>query len=543
MPRMRGVLVLLCAAVLLGAATPPAGLPQVERDFSRLLALQDQLDVAEARGVATLEDGSAATAATALRTRLRAGLRASMAALPMPQGAGDQAALRRMRTVVDAMPADHASAGPAAPEEAMAALRAQTYARYGEAARAVHVGGDVLDRLTVLTRLAQEPDPARRRELFLGLAPMWATVNGDGSADSPYRVLARAAAPRWRPGVSPVEAAAQELGVPPADLEAWLLRVLERWRDACAVPGEPWDYWYAAGEAGRLLAPRIPLTSLPEINARYHRDLGADPVALRVAYDLDPRTGKTPVAFTTFGTRPILDGKRWQVAQAWVFATYRVGGLDNLVELLHETGHAVHISAIRTRPAFADWPDSDTFTEALGDLLALEAYDGPWQRRYLGAEAPRAANLRAKYASVMLDICWALFEWRVHRDPGADPNAVWTALTHDYLKIAPHPELSWWAARGQLVDAPGYMMNYALGAILVADLRQRCRELRAPFERPDAGMYAWLTERLYRFGLEKTSRAVVEDFLGREISPQALIADLERGRVGETPAPAPKPAR
>ena len=81
------------------------------------------------------------------------------------------------------------------------------------------------------------------------------------------------------------------------------------------------------------------------------------------------------------------------------------------------------------------------------------------------------------------------------------------------------------------------MMNYALGAILVADLRQRCRELRSPFEHPDAGMYAWLTEKLYRFGLEKTSRAVVEAFLGRGISPQALITDLQRARGENTPAP------
>jgi hypothetical protein len=48
---------------------------------------------------------------------------------------------------------------------------------------------------------------------------------------------------------------------------------------------------------------------------------------------------------------------------------------------------------------------------------------------------------------------------RMQRDPGANPNRVWTGLTHDYLRIRPHPELSWWAMRGQLVDAPGYMMN------------------------------------------------------------------------------------
>jgi hypothetical protein len=46
----------------------------------------------------------------------------------------------------------------------------------------------------------------------------------------------------------------------------------------------------------------------------------------------------------------------------------------------------------------------------------------------------------------------------------------WKEITREYSKIAPHPDLSWWATRGQLVDAPGYMVNYAIGSIIVADL-------------------------------------------------------------------------
>jgi Zn-dependent M32 family carboxypeptidase len=94
--------------------------------------------------------------------------------------------------------------------------------------------------------------------------------------------------------------------------------------------------------------------------------------------------------------------------------------------------------------------------------------------------------------------------------------------------VRPHPELSWWARRGQLVDSPGYMMNYALGAIITADLRARCQELRGPFSKPDPGYYAWLSERIYRFGQEKSSRVVIEEFLGRPLSPDAIIKDMRR---------------
>jgi hypothetical protein len=73
------------------------------------------------------------------------------------------------------------------------------------------------------------------------------------------------------------------------------------------------------------------------------------------------------------------------------------GGLDNLAELLHETGHAIHIAAIRTRPAFADWPDSDPFTEGIADFVALDVTEPAWQQHWLGDSVPLAEGLRARY--------------------------------------------------------------------------------------------------------------------------------------------------
>jgi len=319
------------------------------------------------------------------------------------------------------------------------------------------------------------------------------------------------------------------LGVHPDSMERWLLSMLETWR--ASTPDsliEPWDWHYTGGRASRVLSPRIPPARLSALNAEVFRALGADVDSLRVHYDLAPREGKTPVAFTTFGARARPRGGAWAPAEPWVFATYRAGGLDNLNELLHETGHAVHIAAVRTRPAFADWPDSDPFTEGLADFIALDAYEPAWQRRWLGDSVPLADGLRGRYAGIVLDVAWALFEVRMQRDPGADPNQVWTAITHDYLRIRPHPELSWWAMRGQLVNSPGYMMNYAMGSILVAAVRARTRELHGPFAAGDSAWYAWVAPRLFRFGLERSSREVLVGFLGGPVSPAAILEDMRR---------------
>ena len=348
-------------------------------------------------------------------------------------------------------------------------------------------------------------------------------MNGDGGAGSPYRRLIALEVEALAGAEPPTTAQARASGVPPDSLEPWLTAILEAWRDA--TPDtliEPWDWYYQVGRTSRTLAARVPRERLTALNAAVWRALGADVGALRVHYDLEPRNGKDPVAFTTFGAR--------EPIEPWVFATYRAGGLDNLNELLHETGHAVHLAAIRTRPAFRDWPDSDPFTEAVADVVALDVYEPAWQQRWLGDSVPLATGLQSRYGGIVLDVAWAMFELRMLRDPRADPNEVWAALTRHYLHIRPHPELSWWAMRGQLIDAPGYMVNYAAGAILIAAIRARIRTERGPFTAGDPGWYAWVALRLYRFGLERPTRQVLEAFLGGPVSPEPLLADMRRMR-------------
>jgi hypothetical protein len=157
-------------------------------------------------------------------------------------------------------------------------------------------------------------------------------------------------------------------------------------------------------------------------------------------------------------------------------------------------------------------------------------YEPAWQQRWLGDSVPLADGLRGRYGGIVLDVAWALFEAQMLRDPAADPDQVWTALTRDYLRIRPHPELSWWAMRGQLVEAPGYMMNYAAGAMLIAAVRARTRALHGPFTTGDSTWYAWIAPRLYRFGLERPTREVIEEYLGGPVTPAALLEDMRRMR-------------
>jgi hypothetical protein len=512
-------------------ASTPSALAAAESAFAVARDARDRYEVATASGKPA---GRLARRANDQRRRVGEAL-ARMDSSSL--SAEDARAFGVMRLVLsrDLTPIAAASeavspsteAAPRCPPDArgeLDSLRPRIYACYGRAQSRVPVGSDTLDRLTILGLVGATDDSVRRRQLFLALRPVWRSIDGDGGPASPYRRLIALTAAA-QPGDSAASAQAEAAGVPADSLEPWLLRVLAAWRDA--TPDslvEPWDWFYQNGRAGRALSPRVPLTRLAPLDEAVFRSLGADVRALRVHFDLEPREGKDPVAFTTFGARA-------PVIEPWIFTAYRAGGLDNLNELLHETGHAVHLAAIRTRPAFRDWPDSDPFTEAVADVVALDVYEPAWQHRWLGDSVPLADGLRGRYGGIVLDMTWALFERRMLRQPSADPNQVWTELTRDYLRIRPHPELSWWAMRGQLVDAPGYMMNYALGALLIAAIRDRIVEQHGPFVSGDSTWYGWVAPRLYRFGLERRTRDVVEEFLGGPVSPAAILHDLARVRA------------
>jgi hypothetical protein len=403
------------------------------------------------------------------------------------------------------------------------------YAAYARAGAALTFEGQAVDRVSLLGRLALEPDASRRRSLFVALAPVWASMAGK---PAPYLSLVASRRSAWAAagGPTPFAAKAAEWAMSETALEQLLVDVLSTWRDHLApqAPVEPWDWYFVNGAAGRALASDLTRAEVIETATRYFRELGADPKALGVTLDLTPHEGKDPVDFTDFVRHGREVSGRWRSGRFLVSAELREGGLGDLYELMHELGHAAHIAAIRGRPAFNDWPDSDVLTEALADMLGVEAYDAVFQRRALGTAADPAANRRAQLADLMLDIAWALFEIRVHRTASPSPDAIWTELTEQYLRIRPHPELSWWAMRGQLIDSPGYMTNYALGGVLTEALRARVRALRgdAALATPTPALYHWLSERIYRYGLERPSLDLVQEFLGGPLEASALEAAI-----------------
>ena len=418
----------------------------------------------------------------------------------------------------------------------VAALRRSTVAAWGAAMAGLRVDGERLDRLTVTAQLGREEDPRRRRRLFGSMAPAWAVLDGPGGPDDPdgpYRRLLRASAERWRRSGSPIAANAAALGIDPEAVEPALRAMLATFRRV-AMPAalvEPWDYRYVTGGLARRLDPALPLARLRPINDAHLASIGADPVALRIHYDIHPRPGRPviPTAFTVSVdiARRTVEG--WRAATPWVFATYTEGGLGNLEELLHESGHALHYAALRARPAHFAWPaEQMAFVEAIADVVGWTVHEPAFLEQHVGATATIREAVVCRYANVMLDACWTLFELELHRHPDRAPNDAWAEIVERDLGVAGHPEWSWWAGRGQLIDGPGYLANYALGAIMVAAVRARIRELHGDWATGAPAWYGFVSDRLLRFAGARAAGDVLHEFLGGPLTTSAILEDIER---------------
>ena len=408
-----------------------------------------------------------------------------------------------------------------------AALREALYACFGVLST-LDFEGQKVTRVGAFDLLTRMDEPERRKKLFLQFVPLWQSINGKNEPDSPYRRVIAMAAERGRSEGTAIDAAAKTIGVSPTENENWLVQILDAWRKANdGKPMEPWDYRYRGGATERELGDSMAREAMQPINERFYRDLGAQLGAWNVIYDLDPRPGKAPLAYTDYVKRGRMRSGKWDPTVVRVSGNYARGGLGLINELVHENGHVVHMMALHARPAFMDLGDP-LFYEAFADVPSWSTYEPAWQQKYLGRSSAEDASLRALYSGVMLDVAWGLFELRMLREPTQDPNVAWTEITSRYLNVIPHPELSWWLVRVQLVDSPGYMVNYGLGSVVTADIRQRTASQLGRFDTGDERWFPWLSQHLLSSGQTQETAELLRGFLGRPVSPQALLAEIAR---------------
>jgi hypothetical protein len=525
--------VIRLGAMLAALALAACADPDVARLDAAEPLLADYLDAAGAvdlldSGVRPDFDGASLETWRARYTQSEAALRAAVENIEEEgfserdrrrfasmQGALALRAADASRAPVCADAADRSLSGPA--------LRASLYVCFDEAADAITYGGARIGRLPALGLLETEQGSRERRAVFEAMMPLYAAVHF-GDAESPYRRIVQLDNARMRANV---DAALQTIGLDAAEGEAWLVRALEAWsRTLPYERAEAWDFRHLMrGGADASLARCSSEAAQVEANARFYRDLGADLGELGVIVDTQ---SSAPVAYADFVRIGRDVNGEWRPAVPWTTLTMEAGGPDAAALLVHEVGHTAHYAAMRARPSLTLPDDLSLLLEATADITAWSVWEPMWQSKYAGCAYPAAASLRVKLAPIMMDMAWGLFEMRMARAPESEPNVVWGEIAERYFRVIRRDDVAWWAVRGQLVEEPGYMVNYALGAFVTADLRAHIRDEIGNFDAGNARWYDYVSRNLYVRGGEDPPRRLLRDFLGRDVTPDAFLAELQR---------------
>jgi hypothetical protein len=249
------------------APSPMARAESVYADWLDAVGALATVDSGLATEFAGRGHGAWAAQVSKLTAKLDIALAAIDRAALTLQDASALKAIRRGRS-------DHAPESPAAdPKEpalqcADAArpaadaniLQIALYACFEEIGNRIDFEGRTIVRTTALQELQQLADSEQRKRLFLAFSPLWAAINEENTANSPYRrMLALNGADVRISGRSPIRAAAATLGITPVEVEQWLVQVLEAWHARSRGPSlEPWDYWYASARASRELSTARP---------------------------------------------------------------------------------------------------------------------------------------------------------------------------------------------------------------------------------------------------------------------------------------------
>ena len=286
------------------------------------------------------------------------------------------------------------------------------------------------------------------------------------------------------------------------------------------------------GAAARRLDRLVPADAAA-LNDAHLASLGADPARPRDLYDILPRPGRPPSRSRSrsdggMGRGPAA-GRSLAPRPPWVFATYAEGGLGNLLELLHESGHALHMAAIRTRPAFLDFPEA---TAAFSRPRPTSSAGTPTNRPGSGAGWARPPSRARRSSAATARSCSTSAGRSSRSSSTATRSAARTTSgprsTADGLGVVPHPEWSWWAIRGQLDRRA--RLSRQLRA--VGDHGGRGpgthRELRGRGSTGDPGWYRFVADALFVPGASRPPADLLETFLGGPLTAEPLLADLRR---------------
>lgn len=286
---------------------------------------------------------------------------------------------------------------------------------------------------------------------------------------------------------------------------------------------EIWDLAYAYADANRTGDYYFPADSQFSMISRSLKALGYDLDKLPIYFDLQPRSDKSQLAYA-FPIKPPYDVR--------VLANV-TDGYQSARTLMHEIGHALHMTHISQDRALFVNGVSESWQEGMAQLVAALMDQPDWLVRYAGMPPETAtAFLRAKAEQDIIylrtTIMRLMWEYEAYQNPGQDLNKLYWDLFERYMMLPRHDDLKPWASIIHYTTHPVYVHNYLFGDMITAQsLEALLRMYATVIDNPSVG--AFLNQNYFRFGARYEWRDLLERGTGERLDPQYLIRRLGIG--------------
>jgi peptidyl-dipeptidase A len=389
------------------------------------------------------------------------------------------------------------------------------------------VGGQPSSRVVRSQILRQDPDPRRRREAWLAMAPLSEQIEAEVRL-----LLHRRAALARDLGYEDYVA----WGLDTAGLErGWVNSFLERLERATDAPyrvwlesatrrlggaGEvqPWDLPYLAeGPAGLPVSMFSREGLLPAVQ-RVAAGLGLGDAAAGVRVD----AAELPYAALCYAIRPPDDVR--------ILINPR-DGRPHYDLLFHEFGHALHWRCLDPLPPVLR-RDAPPFTEGMAFLWEWLVAEPDWLLGREGCDGfglEQVAAARQRWSErtlyrVRLLLARARFEFQAYAAPGGDLLGIFQQIHEKHLGV-PFDALRGWATDPYWTSHPVYWQNYLVGQAIAS---QSLNALRHQFgrllDRPAVG--GWLRRYYYGPGATLPWQEKVRQATGSALGVTAFLKDL-----------------
>ena len=274
----------------------------------------------------------------------------------------------------------------------------------------------------------------------------------------------------------------------------------------------------------------------PEAQAYALTDVATGRSLAGLLVDLYPREGKYGHA-AVWGYRSGAAGVN-RIGQAVLVVNFTRQGLtlEELETLLHEFGHALHNGLSRTRYSLnAGTAVQHDFVEAPSQMLEDWIYDPKVLALFAQVcpacepvpdEMIRRARVARDFAKGVLTArqhLYASYDLALHGPQAQDPIALWARMEGDtplgYVPGTIFPAGFSHIARNYGAGYYGYLWSL----VVATDLRTAFAA-----DRLDPVVGARYRDRVLAQGGQRPAKAVIQDFLGREMNPKAFFDELAR---------------